>query len=126
MRSTILASSGGAGGAFVAPSIDREKEQEQKAAADAHAAAARTAELRLAGQLAAAPGPSADPTAKAAAAAKAHAAAAKKGRLSASTNPKGERLDIKEKKKQQRMRGQDAHNGVWKSEQEMQLRCTFD
>ena len=54
------------------------------------------------------------------------AAAAKKGRLSASTNPKGDRLDIKEKKKQQRMRGQDAHNGVWKSEQEMQLRCTFD
>ena len=42
--------------------------------------------------------------------------------MTGATNPKGERLDIKERKKQQRERGQDAHNGVWKTEQEMQLR----
>ena len=46
--------------------------------------------------------------------------------MTGATNPKGERLDIKERKKQQRERGQDAHNGVWKTEQEMQLRCGFD
>lgn len=85
--------------------------------------------MRLAGERAAAPGKGSDPTAKAAAAAKAHAAAdarAKAARKTGATNPKGERLDIKERKKQQRERGQDAHNGVWKTEQEMQLRCGFD
>jgi hypothetical protein len=97
----------------------------------------QTAQMRQAGEKAAAPHKSNDPTAKAAAAAKAHAAAAsraaaaaaateKSKRLTAATNAKGDRMDVKEKKKQQRMRGQDAHNGVWKSEQEMQLRCGFD
>ena len=85
--------------------------------------------MRQAGERAAAPGKSSDPSAKAAAAAKAHAAASlaeKAKRLTAATNAKGERMDIKERRKQQRERGQDAHNGVWKTEQEMQLRCGFD
>jgi len=94
------------------------------------AVAEQTAQMRLAGERAAAPGNASDPTAKAAAAAKAHAAAAIRAetarRLTTATNPKGDRLDIKERKKQQRERGQDAHNGVWKTEQEMQLRCGFD
>jgi hypothetical protein len=46
--------------------------------------------------------------------------------MSAATNAKGDQLSVKEKKKQMRERGQDVHNGVWKTEQEMQLRCGYD
>ena len=48
MRSTILASSGGAGGAFVAPSLDRDAEAAAAEAKQAQAAAAAQAERKAA------------------------------------------------------------------------------
>jgi len=124
--STFLASNA----TFVAPTLDRDKEQEVERHRAAEASAAAAAQMREDGNRAAAQHPNSDPTTKAAKAAKAaaaaSAAAAAKGRMSAATNSQGERLNVKEKKMQQRMRGQDVHNGVWKTEQEMQLRCGYD